>query len=67
MTDYLRRLRPLPRVDDARALGGALKTLLRKNRLRALEISEISDSKQENDNAQKQQASTGRASGAGRP
>jgi hypothetical protein len=62
MTDYLLRLRPLPHTDTdgVRALRGALKTLLRKHRLRALEINEIPDGKQEKANAPNHKASTSR-------
>src|SRR5262245_17308815 len=67
MTDYLLRLRPLPHTDGVRALRGALKTLLRKYRLRALEISEIPDGKQENDNAQNLETSATGTAGASRP
>src|SRR5262245_37738837 len=40
---YLLRLRPLPNVDGTRMLRAAIKTLLRKYQLQALEIHEIAD------------------------
>jgi hypothetical protein len=48
---FLVQLRPLPRTDGTRALRAALKVLLRKYRLQALEISEMPDGKQEKANA----------------